>query len=770
MDTNTLTRCEVKVNGIVQGVGFRPFIYRLAHNFNLTGFVSNTNDGVIIEVQGEDNSVRDFIMAINNESPPLSSISTLSTKTLELNSLDEKFLIIKSSETLGNKTLISPDVAICNDCISDISDKNNRRFHYAFTNCTNCGPRFTIIEKIPYDRKYTTMEKFEMCPECKSEFEDPINRRFHAQPNACPVCGPKVWLANNKNETEKGENPLEHAANLLLKGKILAIKGLGGFHLACDANNNSVVNELRKRKNREAKPLAVMCRDFESVRSIAKLNDSEMEILESPEHPIVLLEKSDSYNLSDSISPDNGRIGVMLPYTPLHCVLFEHLKKFSKVESPILVMTSANISDEPIAIKNDEAFHRLADIADYFVFHDREILIRSDDSIVLHDEDTFTYRRSRGFVPKHIPLSGKFPSILAVGAELKNSICLSKDDKAFPSQYIGDLTNLPAINFFEETTKHMQQILDTNFEFIARDYHPNYLSSQWADKQTNKSIFKIQHHHAHMASCMLENKIDEDVIGVICDGTGLGYDNAIWGGEIFIGSYTKFERFAHNEYIQLPGGDAASKECWRSAVSYLYKSFDGEIPLLPHFQDLPVDQIQMILEKNLNSPLTSSTGRLFDAVAAIAGGPKINRFEAEAAIHFMHSVNDFNAKAYEIKGDSDFPELEFKDIIKSVYFDFLEGESYSTIASRFHRSLSLRLRDAVIRAYNYSGINKVVLSGGVFQNTVLLKMLVNDLQNEKFNVFTQKKIPCNDGGISLGQVAIVTKLLAENLSEPIYNN
>ncbi len=754
-----IKRERISVKGIVQGVGFRPFVFNLAKSLNLTGYVSNTREGVIIEIEGKE--IELFIELLQKEAPPLSEIDSIKREEIDILNSDD-FIIKHSEGLLGNETLISPDVSICDDCLEELFDVNNRRYLYPFINCTNCGPRFTIIENIPYDRPYTTMKKFILCRECEEEYNNPTDRRFHAQPNACPRCGPEVWVEISTEKIEGNESVFDFTVRKLIEGKIIAIKGLGGFHLACLASNEEAIKTLRVRKHRPTKPLAIMLPSIEETEKIGYLTDDEKNILCSKERPILLLKSKN--RLPHLIAPNNNRIGVMLPYTPLHYILFHYLRKYLREEAiPALVMTSANLSEEPICITNEDAKERLKDIADIFLFHNRDILIRSDDSVGAYINNKFRlYRRSRGYVPKRVKLLNSTPSILALGGELKNTVCITKEDNAFISQHIGDVTNLRAYNFFEETIEHLQKIMNCKAEILVQDLHPDYKSSQWAEK-SGMNIIKVQHHHAHLASCMIENKIDEEVIGVILDGTGLGYDSTIWGGEILFGNYTQFERVFRLEEMPLPGGDSAAKEPWRTAVSYLYSSVDNlEIP--DYLKEFRYKDIIRMIDAKINSPLTSSMGRLFDAVTAIAGGPTINNFEAEAAIHLM------NAAAVESSNDKyEFDsiniterKIKIKELIRNIYLDVKKKENYPVIAAKFHNTLSDIIVRTVSVTANWKNTDKVCLSGGVFQNELLLTGLEKKLTESGFQVFTQSVIPVNDGGLSLGQAAIASRLISEN--------
>ncbi|MGD8782378.1 MAG: carbamoyltransferase HypF [Ignavibacteria bacterium] len=768
MKTTEVVRKRINVRGIVQGVGFRPFIYNLADKYNLSGFVGNNKSGVEIEVEGEEKLIQEFINDIRSKSPPLSAVYEI-----KFNLIDpvyvKGFTINKSSQELGNQTFISPDVSICDDCKHELFDETGRRFLYPFINCTNCGPRFTIIENIPYDRKHTTMKRFQMCDECEAEYRNPLNRRFHAQPNACSKCGPQVWF-ESENETVKSDDAIFYVAKLLKKGKIVAIKGLGGFHIAVDASDEEAVKKLRKRKGREAKPFALMADDINSIRMLAYVNANEEELLKSYQKPIVLLNKKENDSIAENVAPGNPKLGVILPYTPLHYILFYHYKKhFQNGSAAALVMTSANYSEEPIAVSNEDAKERLSNIVDGFLLHDRDILIRSDDSVsVFINDKERIIRRSRGYIPKPVLLKENYPGILALGAELKNTICLIKDDRAFLSQHIGDLSNYRGYNFFRETTNHLQKIIDCEAEYFVRDLHPDYLSSQWLIGSNNKKQLVVQHHHAHMASCMTEHGINEKVIGIALDGTGLGYDNNIWGGEIFIGDYTSLQRLSHLENMILPGGDNAIKEPWRIAFAYIYYTFGENFPTLDFMKVSPVETIKMMMDKKINCIETSSTGRLFDAVAAIAGGPQEIRYEAEAAIHLTHAYDYQNEEVYEIKDNENI--IPVKEIIKSVVKDVLKKESYSNISSRFHNTLVKLLIEKMIQTEKQYGTKKVVLSGGSFQNEVLLSKLENGLNKLGFEVYSHLKVPTNDGGISLGQAVIAGELINKGLTEVQYIN
>ena len=740
------------INGLVQGVGFRPFVFRLAHEYHLKGMVANTPSGVKIEIEGASGDIETFISQLERKAPPLSKITHI--RSIEMTPEgDGDFVIQPSEENQEVATLISPDVAVCEDCLKELFDPEDRRYRYPFINCTHCGPRYTIIKNIPYDRPVTSMLPFTMCQECQAEYDNPWDRRFHAQPDACPECGPQVLLYDSKRKQVRCRDPIQKTAKLLKEGKIIAIKGLGGFHLAVDATRESSVQELRRRKGREEKPLAMMVRDLAAARKICKLTGEEENILTSFQHPIVLANKKPRNGLAPSIAPGKHRYGVMLPYTPLHHLIFDY-------DFKAIVMTSANFSEEPICSHNDEAFRRLGNIADYFLIHDRDIVQRSDDSVVIHLAGKLRQiRRSRGYIPRPVFVNSDGPPILAVGGELKNTICLLKNDQAFLSQHIGDLENLEAYNFFIETVDHLDRIFETTPEMIVYDLHPRYLSTQWSKEQTEVPIYGVQHHHAHLASCMAENGLIHPVIGIIMDGTGYGTDGTIWGGEILVGDFDGFTRYAFFEPMPLPGGDGAIKTPWKTAVGYLYHTFGENIPDLSHLQQHDINPVIEIVAKQVSCPKTSSCGRLFDAVAAMCGGRQTIHYEAQAAIEFMEKVSDLGEEifSYEIAQVKDHKELLIVPIIRSVVQAIQKGESISKISSRFHRTLIELFLQVAREASHDSGINDVVLSGGVFQNQLLFEALIPLFAKNGLNVYTHAQVPANDGGLSLGQAMVGRK-------------
>jgi len=744
---------RVEINGIVQGVGFRPFVYKLANRYNLKGEVANTSSGVFIHIEGNKRHIEFFCRDISEKKPPLAHITEIDFFDELVNDYQD-FTIVDSREQSVMTTLISPDVSVCDDCRHELFDLNDRRFQYPFINCTNCGPRYTIIVDIPYDRPQTSMKHFKMCPLCQAEYDNPANRRFHAQPNACEDCGPHVRLFDNARQKIATTNPIEKTATLLKQGCIIAVKGLGGFHLAVDAENDDAVTRLRRRKHREAKPLAIMSYDVERIRKYAQVEQKEEKLLTSPQRPIVLLKKKEPNSIAKAVAPRNCYFGAMLPYTPLHYLLLSH-------DFMALVMTSGNLNEEPIAINNQDAFARLSDIADYFLIHNRDIYLRSDDSIVRKTAGvTRVIRRSRGYIPVPVFLKNKVPPILACGAELKNTICLTKANKAFLSQHIGDLENPATYDFFELTIRHMKLILDVQPEIIAFDLHPDYLSSRYAQEQKDIKKVQVQHHHAHIVSAMAENRIDGPVIGLSFDGTGYGTDGAIWGGEILITDIEKFSRTAHFAYLPMPGSAAAIKEPWRMAVSYLYDTFgekfwDLDLPLLKAIGTNKVKIMVDMVNKKINAPFTSSLGRLFDGIASIAGIRNHVLFEGQAAMELEMLASDQVAGIYDYEWETtDSHKILTRPIIQGVVKDMLQGIHPSVISRKFHQTLIRLFAELCEVIREESGLNKVVLSGGVFQNAILLTGMIKALEEAKFNVYSHTLVPPNDGGISLGQAMV----------------
>ena len=771
-------RRQIEVSGIVQGVGFRPYIYRLATSRHLSGTIRNTSAGVTIEVEGPPESVQDFLQHLPSEAPPLARITSFAVRDVPCNG-DQDFRIVHSAEGEEVRTLISPDVAICLDCLREMFDANDRRYRYPFINCTNCGPRFTIIRDIPYDRPSTSMAVFPMCPACQAEYEAPLNRRFHAQPNACWECGPRVELWDKSGQRIECRDPVVEAVSALHAGLVVAVKGLGGFHLAVDATNSAAVALLRQRKRRVEKPFAVMVPDLRAAGEICELDDAASAVLQSIERPIVLLPKklrpAGDVRLSiipDEFAPFNRYLGIFLPYTPLHYLLL------AEGGFKALVMTSGNQSEEPIAIDNQEAVDRLNGLADRFLVHNRDILLRCDDSVVrVAGGVTRQLRRSRGFVPVPVFLKDDQPSVLAVGGELKNTICLIKGKNAFLSQHVGDLENAESYSFFHEAIEHLERILEIRPEIIAYDLHPDYFSTRWALEQSGAKLVGVQHHHAHIASCMAENHLEDRVIGFALDGTGYGADGKIWGGEVLIAGYEDFERAAHFGYVPLPGGAAAIREPWRMAVSYLAHHFGREflkpqflkldIPFLRQLNRPKAELLLRMMEQGVNSPLTSSCGRLFDAVAALVGIRQQVNYEAQAAIELEMAMasSEFESPegniAYPMKllPEHDHWIVSTRPLFEALLEDLGRNIPVGTISRRFHNGLVEGFVQLATLLQQKTALNRVCLSGGTFHNIYLSERLEARLSGAGFEVFTQKEVPSGDGGLSLGQALVAAAKL-----------
>ena len=749
-------RRQIEVSGIVQGVGFRPFVYRLARSGGLAGSIRNTSAGVTIEVQGTAQSVEDFLARLSSEAPPLARITRVRANDVPC-CADSEFRIVSSRGKEEMRTLISPDVAICGDCLREMFDAADRRYRYPFINCTNCGPRFTIVRDIPYDRARTSMAVFPMCPACQAEYDDPLKRRFHAQPNACWECGPQVELWDKSGAVVECADPVAQAVEALRRGRILAVKGLGGFHLAADAMNRDAVKLLRERKQRVEKPFAVMVANLDAAGEICQVDSASQKALESVQRPIVLLPRKPECDVPSEVAPFNRYLGVFLPYTPLHHLLFDQ-GRFRA-----LVMTSGNLSEEPIAIDNREAVDRLHGLADFFLVHNRDILLRCDDSVVaVAGGKTRQLRRSRGFVPVPVFLKDEQPSVLAVGGELKNTICLTKGEHAFLSQHIGDLENAESYKFFEEAVRHLKGVLEIEPEILAYDLHPDYFSTRWALQQKGMQLVGVQHHHAHIASCMAENHLDGRVIGFALDGTGYGADGKIWGGEVLVAGYDGFERLAHLEYVPLPGGTAAIREPWRMAVSYLAHHFGREflrlpIPFVRQLNPRKADILLQMIEREVNSPFTSSCGRLFDAVAALAGVREQVNYEAQAAIELeMLAAGSADDTGYEF---ALVPQgrgwvIGTRSLFEALIGDLTRREPAVAISRRFHNGLIVVLAKLAGLAREMTGLDRVCLSGGTFNNVYLCAGLESRLASAGFEVFTQNEVPAGDGGLSLGQAMV----------------
>ncbi len=766
-DSMSLLRRRFTITGQVQGVGFRPFVYRTALDNGVCGCVRNSSEGVIIETQGTSIQVTGFASDLEAKLPPLARIVTLEAEDISVVDGEEAFAILKSTGGKGHSVLISPDVATCPDCLADMSDPTNRRYRYPFTNCTNCGPRYTITRSIPYDRPKTSMACFPLCPDCEHEYNDPLDRRFHAQPNACPVCGPKTWLTTPDGRTlAQGDESIRRLAHELADGKVAAIKGLGGFHLACDAANEQAVAELRLRKHRPDKPLAVMVPNMDAARQLADIQPAEEEWLTGIQRPIVLAARRTDAPIAASIAPDTNFLGIMLPYTPLHHILLHDFAEASGHAAPALVMTSGNMSSEPISLGNREAASRLKDIADVFLFHNRDILIRTDDSVLRVNPfsgQPMHMRRARGFIPGPVFLAESGPTVLGTGPELKCTLTLTKGNQAFSSQHIGNLTNLENLGFYKEILAHLQDILQVRPELIVHDLHPDYMTSSLAEKlsgETGIPLAVLQHHYAHIHAVLAENRHRTPAIGLALDGTGLGQDHTIWGGEcLFVDPESlEHQRLAHFTHINLPGGEAAVREPWRIAQAALWKLGITEPgryrwSWLDEFG--PVSRmLPQLLEKGVNCPATSSCGRLFDAVAALCGLCNRITYEGQAAIQ-LEKVQDMSeTSAYPCPMISEDPaQLDTLSLFRAAFEDLEHGTPVPKVSRRFHLGLIRGLTDMATAFSSLLGIPHIALSGGVMQNLTLATELPMALEAEGLVPLVHTQVPPNDACISLGQAA-----------------
>jgi hydrogenase maturation protein HypF len=794
---------KIRINGTVQGVGFRPFVYTLAARHGIRGWVCNTSGSVEIAAEGDPAALAEFAAALRREAPPLARIDSLETEAVPAAGYSA-FEIRASVPQPGAFQPLSPDIALCADCERELFDPGDRRYLYPFINCTNCGPRLTIIRDVPYDRPLTSMAPFAMCPDCRAEYENPADRRFHAQPVACPACGPRVWIqepnsdasagadgfaptlphtpaplspspiGRGKGDGEKGtgETPgdssrgaILSARRLLREGRIVAVRGMGGFHLACDAAGAGAVRELRRRKRRSAKPFAVMVRDLAEAERYCEVGDAERELLTGAEKPIVILRRKPDCPVAEEVAPGNGTLGVMLPYAPLHLLLMRRGDPVLDAEPApaALVMTSGNLSEEPIAIGNEEALARLGPLADAFLFHDREIIQRCDDSVVrvfagitAGARQAVPLRRSRGYAPAPIVLPREVPPILAVGGELKNTFCLARGRYAFLSPHIGDMENAETLAAFEEAVDRYRRLFHTEPQILAHDMHPGYLGTRWAcDHALGRKLAAVQHHHAHAAACMADNNLagDRPVIALAFDGTGYGTDGATWGAEILAADYRRSERLMHLEYLPLPGGDAATRAPWRIAVGFA-SALDLPVDDLPFLRGLDPREVRIVrtqTERRLNAPPVSSMGRLFDCVAALSGICVEVDYEAQGAIELEElSRGERGADGgypFALDGEN----IRVRDLLAAVARDVRAGVPPARIGARFHRtvcSIAVQAAESVRAA---RGIGAVVLSGGVWQNALLLELAANALREAGFEVYTHRRVPPNDGGLALGQ-------------------
>ena len=801
--SEALRAYRVKITGIVQGVGFRPFVYSLALKHKLTGWVINTSAGVDIEVEGSQGVLGEFLDSLQSEAPPLARINTFEYVEKKLEGYDD-FEIRQSKSIAGEYQPISPDMSVCDDCLRELNDPQDRRFRYPFINCTNCGPRFTIIQDIPYDRPFTTMSSFEMCAQCKQEYLDPLDRRFHAQPIACPNCGPKITFTNLLDSEESSvlhaEAALQEALSRIHVGDILAVKGLGGFHLACDATNDEAVKTLRERKGRVDKPFALMMADMDMVKRHCQVSEDEQRLLTSKERPIVLLYRREASkpSVSSHVAPGQHTLGVMLPYTPLHYLLFP------EGACVPLVMTSGNFAEEPIVTRNEEALVLLETLADGFLYHDREIHTRTDDSVVrLVDGEELPLRRSRGYAPFPVLLQDSLPATLAVGGELKNTFCLTKEKFAFMSHHIGDMENLETLCSFEDGVSHYEALFRVTPQVLAHDLHPDYRTTRYALNRSNQEgipAVAVQHHHAHIAACLAENRYPEHepVIGVAFDGTGYGDDGSIWGGEFLVANYSRYERVAHLMNMPLPGGDASIRKPARLAYAYLLASemaIRPTLPLMKHLSKTECKILKTQVESGVNAPSTSSMGRLFDVVAALIGLRHEVNYEGQAAIELEAIADEHEQGAYrfdlqQFAHADDYPldgsrddqhihrmmdrqdksldgkrpgalVVDIRPVLQMVVEDFLSGVHQGIIATRFHNAVADMIQDVCMWIRTHQQHETVAFSGGVFQNVKLLSKVNKRLRASDFKVLQHRIVPPNDAGIALGQAMVANKKLDE---------
>ncbi|WP_051965397.1 carbamoyltransferase HypF [Thermanaerosceptrum fracticalcis] len=737
---------KIKVCGVIQGVGFRPFVHRLAERHGLRGWVRNEGSHVEIWVEGTNEQIQAFVRGLHEKHPPAAQIKETYTEVYPVRGYSD-FVIQESKEASGD-IFISPDLALCPECLQEFRSHRDRRFRYPFINCTNCGPRYTIIRQVPYDRGNTTMAEFTMCQECSEEYHDIKSRRYHAQPNACPQCGPTLSLVD-----AKGCICREDFSHLLAKGFILAVKGLGGFHLVCDARNPEAVNTLRQRKGREAKPFALMAKDLDVIKKYAYISKEEEELLQSPQAPIVLLEQILPSSLPPSLNPGLKTLGMMLPYTPLHHLLFTG-------NLDILVMTSANLSHEPIVYTNEEALQRLKSIADYFLLHNRPIYHRCDDSITaVVKKHTQISRRARGYVPLPVKITPLKRRVLALGGDLKNTFCLAAGDKAFLSQHMGDMDNLEAQLEFRKTLSHLQSYFNIAPEIVAHDLHPGYTTTQLA-QSLNLPLVGVQHHEAHLASCLVDNNYTGEVLGLVCDGTGYGSDSNLWGFEFFRGTIDCFQRLAHLAYVPLIGGDKTVERPDRMALLFLLHEWGQEgakwAEKLLGFAPSEIALYQRILQNSRDIPLTSSCGRLFDAVSALTGVCRRNSYEGQAAME-LESLCIPGVKetySFAVRQEGGIETLSLREMWPELIADICKKRDTGFIAAKFHRTLQEMITHTFLLLREETNITTVALSGGVMQNKVLLSGLLTELERKDFEILIHRQVPPNDGGISLGQAVI----------------
>ena len=746
-------RYILKVFGIVQGVGYRPYVYNLAKELRIKGWVGNQGSSLIIDFEGTTQDIKIFVHSIIKKPPKLARIEQIKIEKKEFVGYTDFDIRMSSNETNDLK-FISSDIATCNECLRDVFNPISSRYQYAFTNCTNCGPRYSIIKKLPYDRINTTMNSFNMCTNCNKEYVDANNRRFHAQPNCCSLCGPSYKLLSSKGDNIASTNPIKDTISLLLEGKIVAVNGLGGFHLVCNAQNKATIDKLRKRKKRPYKPFAIMAKNIGLASKIANISRDEREILINNKRPIVILDKKDYSILPDNIAPNIQKIGIMLPYTPLHYLLFQKGISF-------LIMTSGNISGGPIQYENEKAIENLGNIVDVFLTHNREINIPVEDSVVrLINSQENVIRTGRGYTPYTVYLQVK-NNILAYGAEEKNTFSISKNGYGYMSQYLGDLKDFDAYITYEKAIENLTNLLEFTPKILVYGLEFNTLTRKYLNKELIK--LKVQHHHAHMASCMVEHNIYDPFIWVIFDGTGLGIDGNIWGGEFLVGTRSSFTRIGHLKYITIQGGEKAIKEPWRIAVSYIYSLKYDVKKFLKDINEDDKKSIIEALEARINCFKSSSIGRLFDCVASLLNIRHINTYNGQAAIELENELDSYieDSYSYNIITEDDMYQIEYNEFLHQILNDINNYISSSVISAKFHNTIVNATVEMVCLISKRQGIEKVVLSGGVFQNEYLLKHLTQQLKNRQIDVYYNQQIPINDSGISIGQLAIADALCEE---------
>ena len=760
-----IKRQKILITGQVQGVGFRPAVYRIARMLGLSGLVYNDTKGVTIELQGRDENIAKFLNRLksNTDKPPLAEIKSCEAIDIPVVEKETEF-VIQASDSHGTAlSQVTADTATCGDCLAEMADKNDFRYGYPFINCTNCGPRYSIVKTIPYDRPNTTMSAFEMCDKCAGQYTDVTDRRFHAQPVACPACGPKIWLTDNNGKTIETQNEkvIVETVRLLSAGKVVAIKGIGGFHLAVDALNNEAVERLRQRKKRDHKPFAMMASSIEKIKEYAIVSEQAEALLKSPQSPIVLLPKKDDSAVASSVAEGVNTYGFMLRYAPLHNLLFDHGLE-------VLVMTSGNISDEPLICKNQKALDRLGEVADAFLMHDREIYRQVDDSIVhIIDEQPVLLRRARGYVPTPILITESSKSdIFAAGADLKNTFCFVKQNQLICSEHISDLEDAEVYHHYIDSIEHLRGLFEVEPKIVACDLHPGYLSTRYALSLHDVKTIQIQHHWAHVASVLAEHGLEKPVIGIVCDGTGYGTDGAIWGCECLIASMDNFERFGHLSYYQLPGADKASKEAIRPALSLLKKAYGSKFNLKQF--DWLLDRIepdadkQKIvteqIDKKINTVETSSLGRVFDCVAAMLGLGSYNHFDAQLPMALEAIVANEIDEHYDFELKGVPIQIDLDKMIRQQITDIQKGLAPDVISAKFHNTIAVALLQTAKQARESTRLNTVAPSGGVFCNRYLASRLIKLLKKNGFSVLFNRDVPSNDGGIAIGQAAIATRL------------